>query len=181
MRRIAVIGAECTGKSSLCEALSARLPAVLLPEVLREFCERHARTPRADEQAALIAEQMLRERAALADGQARGLSWLVIDSSPLATALYSLELFGDASLLEAAIAHQRACDVTLLADIDLPWVADGSQRDGPQARASFHRRLLETLAGAGIVYTVLSGPLPLRLALAERVVGTRQRYHRDAR
>ena len=38
--RIAVIGAECTGKSSLCEALAERLPGLWVPEALREFCDR---------------------------------------------------------------------------------------------------------------------------------------------
>ncbi len=166
--RIAVIGAECTGKSSLCEALAGRLPAVWVPEALREFCDRQGRTPRPDEQAGLVAEQIAREAAALQTARSRACAWLVIDSSPLATALYSLELFADTSLLPAAIAHQRHYDLTLLAGIDVPWSADGIQRDGPDARASFHARLTGVLGQAGLAHTELRGPLPQRLDRALR-------------
>ncbi len=171
--RIAVIGAECTGKSSLCEALAARLPGLWVPEALREFCDRQGRTPRADEQAGLVSEQLARETAALAQARARGCKWLLIDSSPLATALYSLELFADASLLAAAIAHQRGYDLTLLAGIDLPWTADGIQRDGPDARAAFHARLSGVLADARIAHTELRGALPDRLHEALLATGRR--------
>ena len=169
--RIAVIGAECTGKSSLCEALAARLPGLWVPEALREFCDRHARTPRADEQVALVAEQIARETAARAQARTLGCEWLVIDSSPLATALYSLELFDDDSLLPAAIAHQHGYDLTLLAGIDVPWTADGIQRDGPDARASFHARLTAVLSEARIAHTELSGTLRSRLAAALQAAG----------
>ena len=171
--RIAVIGAECTGKSSLCEALADRLPGLWVPEALREFCDRLGRTPRADEQAGLVGEQLAREQAAMVRASALACDWLVIDSSPLATALYSLELFDDASLLPAAIAHQHAYDLTLLAGIDLPWTADGIQRDGPDARASFHARLTGLLSEAHIAHTELRGALPERLLEALLAAGRR--------
>ena len=169
--RIAVIGAECTGKSSLCEALAERLPGLWVPEALREFCDRHGRTPRADEQAGLVAEQIARETAAREQARTFRCEWLVIDSSPLATALYSLELFDDDSLLPAAIAHQRGYDLTLLAGIDVPWTADGIQRDGPGARASFHARLMAVLSEARIAHIELSGALPARVGAALRAAG----------
>ena len=171
--RIAVIGAECTGKSSLCEALAVRLPALWVPEALREFCDRQGRTPRADEQAGLIVKQLARETAALRLARERACDWLVIDSSPLATALYSIELFDDPSLLEAAIAHQRGYDLTLLAGIDLPWAADGIQRDGPDARDAFHARLVAVLAEARIAHTLLHGAMPDRLREALLAAGRR--------
>ncbi len=161
--RVAVIGAECTGKSTLCEALGARLPAGVVNEALREFCERHRRTPRADEQAALLSEQRHREHAALARARERGLSWVVVDSTPLATALYSAQLFDDESLLPEAIAHQRGYQVTLLTDIDGPWVPDGIQRDGPAARADFHQRLTRLLARERLPHLRLTGTPAHRL------------------
>ena len=169
--RVAVIGAECTGKSSLCEALADRLPGLWVPEALREFCDRLGRTPRADEQAGLVGEQLAREQQAMARALALACDWLVIDSSPLATALYSLELFDDDSLLPAAIAHQHGYDLTLLAGIDVPWTADGIQRDGPDARASFHARLTAVLSEARIAHTELSGTLPSRLGAALQAAG----------
>jgi nicotinamide riboside kinase len=163
---IAVVGAECTGKSALCEALARALPGLWLPEVLREFCDAHRRTPRADEQAALLEAQLAREAQGLRRARAEGLRWVIADSTPLATALYSVELFGDASLFERALQHQRSYALTLLAGDELPWVADGVQRDGPAARAAFQRRLASTLQAHRLAFTTVSGMLDERLARA---------------
>ena len=57
---IALLGAESTGKTVLAAALATALtsPArriAVVPEYLREFCDRHGRTPRRDEQAHIAA------------------------------------------------------------------------------------------------------------------------------
>ena len=62
---IALLGAESTGKTTLAQALGHALAeagrsVAVVPEYLREFCDRHARTPRADEQALIAAEQTRR-------------------------------------------------------------------------------------------------------------------------
>lgn len=165
---VAVLGAESTGKSTLCRELAALLPALWVPEALRDFCDRHRRTPRASEQAALMAEQLAREHDALALARARGLRWVLVDSAPLATALYSEQLFGDTSLTEAALAHQRSYRHTLLTGLEVPWQADGIQRDGPQARTDFHRRLVTVLARAQIAHCVLPGNHDERRAMVLR-------------
>ena len=165
-RRIALLGAECTGKTTLAIALAGQLPGLWLPERLREFCDEAGRTPRADEQAGLLAGQVERERQGLALATARGLGWVLSDSTPLATALYSAELFGDESLIAQAIEHQRGYALTLLADIDLPWEPDGIQRDGPQARAAFHSRLRRTLIAHAIAHVTVSGDHARHVATA---------------
>ena len=54
---VVLLGAECTGKSSLTRLLGERLGVPTVPEYLREWCLRAGRTPRAFEQAAIAAEQ----------------------------------------------------------------------------------------------------------------------------
>ncbi len=140
-RRISLIGAESSGKTTLACALADRLPGLWVPELLREFCDLHGRPPRGDEQGLLMSAQIAREAQMQAVAHRQGLGFVVCDSSPLATALYSAELFGDVSLLEEAIEHQRGYALTLFTAIDIPWQADGIQRDGPQARERFDTRL----------------------------------------
>jgi len=164
--RIALVGAECSGKTTLGQALARSLPAVWVDELLREFCDRAGRTPARDEQPALMREQIERERIALERARREGVAFVVCDSTPLVTALYSVELFGDASLLADALAHQRGYAATLLTAIDLPWEADGIQRDGPRARAQFDARLRSTLRGSGLEFTAIDGAQDRRLALA---------------
>src|SRR6185295_9567756 len=66
---VALLGAESTGKTTLAAELGAALAArgiavEVVGEVLREFCDTHARTPRRDEQAAIAAAQSARIAAA---------------------------------------------------------------------------------------------------------------------
>lgn len=169
-RTIALVGAECTGKTSLAAGLAETLGGLWLPELLREFCEREGRTPRPDEQAALMREQMAREADALRRAAREGLAWVILDSTPLVTALYSAMLFDDRSLLAEALAHQRGHAVTLLADVDLAWEADGIQRDGPQERARFHGLLVATLREHRIAHATVSGRDRARLRAALHAV-----------
>ena len=42
---ICLLGAECTGKTTLTQALAAHYGALWVPEYLRVFCDQHGRTP----------------------------------------------------------------------------------------------------------------------------------------
>ena len=155
---IAIVGAESTGKSTLAAALAARIhdePSLrcgVVGEVLREWCDREARTPRVDEQWAIAQEQQRRIVAATQVHQI-----VVADTTPLMIAVYSLLLFEDDSLVEMAIDAQRQVAATLLTALDLPWVADGHQRDGPQVREPVDRRLRHLLAEHQLAWSVIGG------------------------
>jgi nicotinamide riboside kinase len=156
--RIAIVGAESTGKTSLAQALAERLAGdtglavAWVPEWLREWCERHARTPRPDEQRAIAEEQARR-----VDEAARTHDLVIADTTPLMTAVYSDLLFADRSLYEPALAHQRGYALTLLTALDLPWEADGLQRDGPHVRPPVDRTVRDALLRSGLPFSVISG------------------------
>ncbi|MCU0951172.1 MAG: ATP-binding protein [Burkholderiaceae bacterium] len=168
--RIAVVGAECTGKTTLCREITARLGGLWVPEALREFVDARDRAPAAHEQPALMAEQIARELAALAEAKHHGHPLLAFDSAPLATALYSQLYFDDHALVAAAIAHHHHYDLTLLTDTDLPWEPDGLQRDGPVMRSRFHALLTASLAQAGLAVTRIAGSDGARLAAAHDAI-----------
>ncbi len=156
--RIAIVGAESTGKTTLAAALAARLAqehrtrVAWVPEVLREWCTHTGRTPLAHEQASILRAQHERVRAAAAAHDI-----VVCDTTALMTAVYSRLVFGDRSLDERAVALHRDVDLTLLTALDLPWVPDGHQRDGPQVREPVDRALRELMAAHGIGYAVVGG------------------------
>lgn len=137
---VALVGAECSGKSTLAQALGEALPARVVPEYLRTFVQQNGRAPTAVEQRAVMTAQIRAERIAARQSAAGGDRWVVSEAGALMTAVYSLLYYGDESLVLPALEHHRtSCAATVWCDIDLPWVADPGQRDGPQFRAEGHR------------------------------------------
>jgi len=158
-RCIAIVGAESTGKTTLAAALAERLRheragrVAWVPELLREWCDATGRTPLAHEQGAILRAQHERiaEAAATHD-------WVVCDTTALMTAVYSTFVFGDESLqARAAELHARTTALTLLTALDLPWVPDGHQRDGPQVREPVDTLLRALMRRHGIGYSVVAG------------------------
>ncbi|HET9978679.1 MAG TPA: ATP-binding protein [Burkholderiaceae bacterium] len=156
---IALVGAESTGKTTLAGALAERLRAetghgvAVVGEVLREWCEQAGRTPRIEEQAAIVAEQRRR-----IDAAAGSHAIVVADTTPLMIAVYHRIVFNDRSLDEPAGRwHAARVDHTLVTALDLPWVADGHQRDGEHVRAPVDAALRELLAAHCIAWSRVAG------------------------
>ena len=105
-----------------------------------------------DEQQGIAAEQQRRIEAARATHDV-----VVADTTPLMVAIYSRLLFGDDCLLPMALDAQRRADLTLLTALDLPWVADGLQRDGPHVREPVDRQLRSLLTEHGIAFSTIAG------------------------
>ncbi len=167
---IAVLGAESTGKSTLVLALQQALSTegrrvVGVGEVLREFCDAQGRTPRRHEQAGIAAEQTRR-----VDMAAQTHDVVIADTTALQIAVYSEIVFGDRGLYDEALRAQARCRHTLLCAVDLPWVADGLQRDGPHVREPVDTLLRAALRRHGPGFAVVGGQGPTRLAAALAVL-----------
>ena len=163
--KIALLGAECTGKTSLAQALVAALQsrgqsAHNTTEVLREWCDQHGRTPQSHEQLTIAHAQAQRAL------QAPACDVLLGDTTPLMTAIYSEIVLGDSSLFPFALAHHALYDLTLVTGLDLPWVADGIQRDGTDMQRRVDARLREVLQANGLRYSVVYGQGAQRSACA---------------
>ena len=154
--KIAILGAECTGKTSLIQALAAACElrgqtVQCVTEVLREWCDANGRTPSAPEQILIAHAQAQRVL------QAPPCDVLLADTTPLMTAIYSDIVLNDLSLYPFAVAHQAIYDLVLLTGLDLPWVADGIQRDGTPMQRKIDARLREVLQGHGLHFSVVYG------------------------
>jgi nicotinamide riboside kinase len=106
--RIALLGAESTGKTRLADDLAVHLrrrgrSVAVVPEVLREWCQREGRTPRPEEQMAIAHEQESRVDAAAATSQV-----VIADTTALMVAIYSAMLFEDGTLYQFALAANAA-------------------------------------------------------------------------
>ena len=177
MRRIAILGAESTGKTSLVHAVAQHLRGQgarvqVIEEVLRRWCQHHGRTPHAHEQADIVQTQI-----ALVDAAA-SCDYLLCDTTPLMTAIYSDVLFSDLTLYPVAVQQQRRYTVNLLAQPDLPWQPDGLQRDGVAAQKRVDQRLREVLQTFAIPSVAVNGVGAQRLACAIAAIGHLQEVAR---
>jgi nicotinamide riboside kinase len=166
--RIALLGAESTGKTTLARELQAHFSslvrtAIAVPEALRDWCVREGRTPRPEEQLPIAQEQERR-----VDEAASTAKVVIADTTAMMVAIYSAVLFDDHALVRYAVERQRRYDVTLVTGLDLPWVADGLQRDGPHVQGPIDAQVRAMLGRAGIPYRVVygSGAERVRNALA---------------
>lgn len=169
--RVALIGAESTGKTTLGRELAAHFCAQgrrvkLVHELLREWCTREGREPRPEE-----AEAIAREQEARVDEAAARCDVVVADTTALMVALYGALLFPGSGLYRFAIDRLRAYDRVLLTGLDLPWVPDGLHRS-PATRDSVDAQLRELLAREALAYRVVYGRGPQRLANALAAIDT---------
>ena len=167
---VALLGAESTGKTDLAAAMVAALKAedhsaTVVAEYLREFCDAHGRTPLQSEQAHIAEVQTQRIEQA-----AQEFDVVVADTTGLMTAVYSDLVFADKSLYASALRHHAAVDVTLVTALDLPWLPDGLQRDGPHVREPVDALLRAALARADVSYSVVFGAGAARLESALKTV-----------
>ncbi|WP_137173446.1 AAA family ATPase [Massilia sp. HP4] len=165
--RVAILGAESSGKSTVAEALARRYGTLWVPEYLREFVDTRGRVPHEQDQYAIALTQRAREDAVARDAR----RFLFCDTTPLMTALYSRVYWGrvDAQLARLDAGHDYAW--TFVTAPDTPWEPDGLQRESEEVRQLVHSMLLETLAARGIDYMLLEGDLPHRMRQVEALLG----------
>jgi nicotinamide riboside kinase len=169
--KIAILGAECSGKTTLAKRLAAELThqgfsACFVSEALREWCDRNQRTPKASEQTDVAKMQIQRIQVAPA------VDYLIADTTALITATYSELIFNDTSLYPLALESQQRFDLTFVMGLDLPWVADGIQRDGVAIQSEFDAKLRHVLQSQGIGFSVIYGSGDERLNNAMNAIAT---------
>jgi NadR type nicotinamide-nucleotide adenylyltransferase len=156
--RIAILGGESSGKSTLAEALAVELGTCSVAEYGRELWEARDGHLKEPDLLHIAQTQIFREdRAAQA---ANG--WVVCDTTPLTTLFYARAMFGraDEALVELA---ERRYDVTILCAPDFPFVQDGTRRDAA-FREEQHGWYREQLERRGITALDATGPLEERVA-----------------
>ena len=157
---VVLTGVESTGKSTLAQALAARLGRPWVPEAARSYLE--LRGGRYDEGDLL----------AIARRQWAWARW-VEGPAVLDTDLWTLVLWAEVrfkrvhSWLSAAAAAQGP-RLYLLCEPDLPWAEDPlREHPSPEARAALHARYTAMLTAQGWPWVCLRGTGPERLVAAE--------------
>ena len=160
MRQAGLLGAECTGKTSVAAARATELGAIHVPEALRAFVETRGRVPALEDQAGILSEQRASVQMAHLDNPD---SLIICDPLALMTAIYSIAYFDDSSLLAEAIDDARTYDLIWWCRPDLPWTPDGDQRDGEERRSQVDSLIGQIVKESGLTVIELRGSIELRI------------------
>jgi NadR type nicotinamide-nucleotide adenylyltransferase len=169
---VAVTGSECTGKTTLAARLAERFDAPWSREYAREYVDLAARVLDETDVEPIARGQRDGEQAAEDEARRRNAPVIVRDTDLVSTAVYSRHYYGTCPEWVSAAARERVADLYLLLWPDVPWVADGLNRDRPDdaARQEIHRIFRETLAAAGARVIDIRGDWQTREAAAIRAV-----------
>jgi nicotinamide riboside kinase len=148
--RIAIVGPESCGKTTLAVALAARLGsagigAAVVEEYAREYYAQRAYHPTPADVLAIAHGQLAAERRA---AQA-GCRVLLCDSTVLTCLVWSEVAFGVVAPELAGLCRPRNYGLTLLPRPDIPWAPD-PLREHPQARDMLLQRYRCALTAAGV-------------------------------
>jgi NadR type nicotinamide-nucleotide adenylyltransferase len=159
---VVVTGSECTGKTTLALELAARFEAPCSREFVREYLERKPVPLIAADVEPIARGQVEVEDAAWY----RAAEILIKDTDLVSTVVYARHYYGSCPEWIERAAKARLGDVYLLLHPDVPWVADGLQRDRPDARALLHELFRERLSALGARVLDVTGEWSTRRALA---------------
>ncbi len=159
--RVAVVGPESTGKSTLSEQLAGYYHTVWVPEYARGYIEglRHSYTP-AD------VEQIARGQLAAEDDAAEKANLLLIcDTNLTVIQIWFEHAYGYCPHWIRRVNRERRYALHLLTDIDIPWEPD-PQREHPELREYLFNRYRHLLAELSVPFCVISGDAGERLRRA---------------
>jgi hypothetical protein len=119
----------------------------------------NGRTPAFHEQRQ-IAQQQAERIFSIQEG------WVIADTTPLMTAVYSDYVFKDLSLYEEALGLQAQFDLTLVMGLDVAWMPDGLQRDGEHVREPVDLLIRQAMSKRQLPFKVIYGQDEARLNAA---------------
>jgi HTH-type transcriptional repressor of NAD biosynthesis genes len=166
-KRVCLVGAESTGKTTLAAQLAKHFQTIWVPEYGREYSEAKLA---ADGQYNWVTEEFehIAKTQCEHENKAAGRSnkILICDTDAFATSIWHQRYFGAASPAVDAIATKhRKPDLYLLTDINTPFVQDGT-RDGEHIREWMHQTFVTQLTDTNRPFKLLDGNFEVRLQKA---------------
>jgi NadR type nicotinamide-nucleotide adenylyltransferase len=150
--KIAVVGAESTGKSTMSAYLAKHYHTIWVPEYAREYCEKLTEPPTWQDEINMFHGQLALERELLPKAN----KLLICDTTFITIKIWSEQLFGRSPVeVDEELKHHHY-DFYLLLDIDMPW-EDDPLRDFPDMREHFMEVWHKELKALNANYKLISG------------------------
>jgi len=152
IKRVALVGPESTGKSTLAASLATHYGTAWVPEYAREYIDRLGREY-AERDLLEIAKGQIAAEINL-EKNARGI--LICDTNLLVIKVWSEYKYGGCNQEILDMIKKRKYDLHLLTYIDVPW-SDDPQREHPHLRDFFYTVYKNELIARNLPFIEVSG------------------------
>jgi NadR type nicotinamide-nucleotide adenylyltransferase len=170
IQKVVFVGTESTGKSTISAALAAKHNTLCTHEYGRSLWERFAEqgiSPTFSDLYKIGRTQYEQEEAAALHAN----RFLFCDTNPWTTMMWSEMYHGLIDHRLAKLATDTSDEyIWFLCKNDFDWVDDGTRELKDGKAAEFQQLLADTLALAGVQYTILTGSLDERIATVEETL-----------
>ena len=152
IKKVVVLGPECTGKSALSDYLAKAFKTVWVKEYAREYIDNLSR-PYEPHDLLRIAHGQLAQENALASQANRV---LICDTDLYVIKVWSLFKYGSCDPEILRLIAMRKYDLYLLTFVDIPWVAD-PQREHPEEREKLYEMYLHEMKNQPVPFVEIKG------------------------
>jgi NadR type nicotinamide-nucleotide adenylyltransferase len=160
IKKIAVIGPESTGKSTLSEALAKALNTVWVPEFARAYLENIKRSYEENDLLEIAKGQLKSENEMLEKAN----RFLICDTDLYVLKVWSEHKYNRCHRMILETIAQRHYDLYLLTDIDTQWEYDPLREHPDEAmRKYFHKQFQDLVVNSHTPFIFVSGNQEERL------------------
>ena len=155
MKKVVVIGAESSGKSTLCAQLAAHYGTTWCPEYAREFLTKNGTSYTYDDLLTIAQGQLNLEDGLCNDVKS---NLYIIDTDMYVMKVWCEVAFQNCHTWILKQIAERRCDLYLLCDVDLPWQTD-ELREYPdlEFRKKLFKMYKDIVVNSGAEWSLISG------------------------
>jgi nicotinamide riboside kinase len=156
--KIAVVGPESCGKTTLSQQITVLLEGILVPEFARFYLEEKGRNYNLNDLLFIHKKQLALEQESLSKGN----RWIVCDTTPLVIEIWAKEVFGEIPEEITATHQAHSYEFYLLCAPDIPWSPD-PLRENPHDRDRLFALYQKRLQDLNVPFAVVTGSGSQRL------------------
>lgn len=153
IKKIAIVGPESTGKSTISQQLAKYYTVPWVPEYARYYCAALTADCTLQDEINMFHGQVALEESVLSMTESE---FIICDTTFLTVKIWSDEMLGETPAIVLDALQNRPYDFYVLLDIDLPWQED-PLRDFPHMREHFMGIWHKELKALQANYVVVGG------------------------
>ena len=165
IKKVAIIGPECTGKSELSEYLAGYFKTCWVPEYARSYLDNLYRSYEEDDLLKIAHGQLRLEDEWLAEAN----QVLICDTNLIVIKIWSEFKYGRCDKQILDLMSSRNYDLFLLTNVDIPW-EDDPQREQPGKREELWNLYKSELSNQQVPIVEIKGERETRRAIAVEAI-----------